>query len=52
MYQEEYWKRYGDGEQRKFLRAERKRFRLALISHAIPDVFDVQRGMQGGKRLN
>ncbi len=43
---------YGAGEQRKFLRAERMSFILALISHAVSDVFDVQRGMQGGKSLN
>lgn len=29
-----------------------KGFRLALITHAVFDVFDVQGGMRGGKSLS
>lgn len=39
-------------EKKKFLRAKRKKLIPALISHAISDVFDVQRSMQGGQSLN
>lgn len=39
------------GERRAQGVSERERG-LALISHAISDVFDVQGGMQGGKSLN